>query len=82
MTYSYKSEQNNMRFNGEQFLALHMGSNNDLKTSTNYFSGNFSEVITQVDTCRDLGIEMSVDMTFTSQIKKQFPKQHKKPVGF
>ena len=72
------SEINNMRFNGEKFIALHMGPNNDLKNTTTYFSGNFSEVIGQVDTCRDLGVKMSADMTFSSQIKKTISKATQK----
>ena len=72
------SKINNMRFNGEKFFALCMGPDNDLKNTTNYFSGNFTEVIEQVDTCRDLGVEMSADMTFSAQIKKAISKATQK----
>ena len=72
------SQKNNMRFNGDKFIALRMGPDTDLKNSTNYFSGNFNEVITQVDTCRDLGVEVSADMTFTAQINKAISKASQK----
>ena len=72
------SKLNNMRFNGDKFMALCMGPNKDLINSTVYFSGNYDELITQVDTCRDLGVEMSADMTFTSQINKAVSKASQK----
>ena len=72
------SKLNNMRFNGDKFMALCMGPNKDLINSTVYFSGNYDEVIRQVDTCRDLGVEMSADMTFTSQINKAVSKASQK----
>ena len=67
-----------MRFNRVKFKALRMGPNKDIINSTLYFSVNYDEVIEQVDTCRDLGVEMSTDMTFTSQINKAVSKTSQK----
>ena len=66
-------EDNNMKFNGDKFLVLRYGNrnkNNELHESTNYFTSNMAEIITQVDSCRDLGVTMEDNASFEKQIEK------------
>ena len=61
---------NNMKFNGGKFLVMRYGKDVSLKESTIYFTSELQEVIQQVDNCRDLGIVMQDDATFSLQVEK------------
>ena len=75
----YKWEKsNNMKFNGGKFLVLRYGRNQELKENTLYFTGEMQQVIEQVNSCRDLGITMSDDATFTDQVDKVSRKAKQK----
>ena len=67
--YSWET-RNNMRFNGGKFLVLRYGRNQEVKENTMYFTSDMVQVIEQVNTCRDLGVIMADDATFTAQIDK------------
>ena len=58
-----------MMFNGKKFEVLRYGSNNLLKESTIYFTPNYSDVIEEKDSLRDLGIMMSNDGHFSSHVE-------------
>ena len=54
-------KRNNMDFNGEKFQVIRYGQDVDLKDSTEYFAGDFDEVIERFTTIRDLGVQVSKD---------------------
>ena len=71
LDHIYRWEKsNNMKFNGGKFLVMRYGNNTDLKESTMYFTSEMQDVIQQVDQCRDLGIIMQDNATFTLQVEK------------
>ena len=45
-----------MDFNGEMFQVIGYGRDVDLKESTEYFAGDFDEVIERFTAIRDLGV--------------------------
>ena len=67
--YSWE-RRNNMQFNGGKFLVLRYGKNQELKENTIYFTGEMEETITGVNQCRDLGVIMQDDASFTLQQEK------------
>ena len=54
------------------------GHNEELKNNTDYFSGNYEEVIERFDSIRDLGVQMSDDASFNEQIEKVCKKSRQK----
>ena len=76
--YSWESE-NNMQFNGGgEFLVMRYGNNSMLKENTLYFTAQIQDVISQVNQCRDLGITMQDDATFSIQVPKVCKKVKQK----
>jgi hypothetical protein len=75
--YSW-GEKNNMEFNNKKFQVLRYGANSQLKDETEYFTGNFDEVIERFETLRDLGIKMSEDASFTEHIENICKKVRQK----
>ena len=69
---------NNMKFNGGKFLVVRYGKNESLKENTIYFTSEMTETILQVESCRDLGITMQDNGTFTFQIEKICKKVRQK----
>ena len=47
---------NNMSFNGDKFVVLRYGRNNDLKTDTTYFTENWENTISAKNEHKELGI--------------------------
>ena len=72
------AKQNNMEFNGTKFQAIKYGRNLNLKDLYNYENSDCTEPIEDVDSTRDLGIEMSDDGSFTKHINKIIKKVKKK----
>ena len=72
------AKQNNMEFNGTKFQAIKYGRNLNLKDLYNYENSDCTEPIEDVDSTRDLGIEMSDDGLFTKHINKIIKKVKKK----
>ena len=70
--------KNNMEFNGKKFQVIRYGRNVDLKESTDYFAGNFDEVIERFSTMRDLGVHISEDAKFTDHIENVCKKVRQK----
>ena len=62
-------ENNNMELNGKKFQVLRYGADSRLKEETEYFTGNYDELIERFSSLRDLGICMSEDATFTEHIE-------------
>ena len=71
-------KSNNMKLNGGKFLVLRYGKNQSIKENTMYFTSEMQHVIEQVNTCRDLGITMSDDATFSDQVEKVSRKAKQK----
>ena len=65
---------NNMKFNGKKFQVVRYGPNEELKNNTEYFAGNYEEVIERFNSIRDLGVQMSDDASFNEQIEKSLQK--------
>ena len=63
-------EDNNMKYNGDKFVAIRYGSNTQIKENTIYLTGDFEEVIEEKQSTRDLGIIMQNDATFNEHIEK------------
>ena len=61
------SDDNNMDFNFPKFECLRYGRNNELKSSTHYYSKS-GEVIRDVQHAKDLGVVMSSDGSFSKHI--------------
>ena len=40
------AESNNMSFNGDKFVVLRYGRNNDIRSNTSYFTENWEDIIT------------------------------------
>ena len=60
---------NNMEFNGKKFQVIRYGRTINLKESTEYFVGDYQEVIERFSSLRDLGVEFNEDGTFIEHIK-------------
>ena len=71
-------KNNNMEFNGKKFQVIRYGTDIDLKESTDYFAGDFDEVIERFETMRDLGIQVSEDGTFMNHIENICKKVRQK----
>ena len=63
-------ENNNMKFNGGKFLVIRYGKDKNLKENTIYFTSEMKETIMQVENCRDLGITMQDNVTFSLQVEQ------------
>ena len=72
------AKENNMKFNGKKFQVVRYGQNEELKNSTEYFAGNFEEIIERFETIRDLGVQLSDDASFDEQIEKVVKKARQK----
>ena len=59
---------NNMLFNGKKFELLRYGSNEDLKTDTNYMTPNHEGFIEVKENLRDLGVIMTDNATFEEHV--------------
>ena len=67
-----------MEFNSKKFQVLRYGKNNNLKETTEYFTGEMENIIEQVSSCRDLGVILSDDGTFEQQLEKVCKKSRQK----
>ena len=72
------AKSNNMNFNGKKFQVVRYGPNEELKNSTEYFSGSYDEIIERFDSVRDLGVQLSDDASFNEQIEKVCKKARQK----
>ena len=72
------AKSNNMNFNGKKFQVVRYGPNEELKNSTEYFSGSYDEIIERFETVRDLGVQLSDDASFNAQIEKVIKKARQK----
>ena len=72
------AKENNMKFNGKKFQVVRYGQNEELKNSTEYFAGNFEEIIERFETIRDLGVQLSDDASFDEQVEKVVKKARQK----
>jgi hypothetical protein len=61
-------KKNNMEFNSTKFQVIRYGRNTELKENTEYFTGDFEEIIERFCSLRDLGVQMSEDANFTEHI--------------
>ena len=64
-------ETNNMQFNSNKFELFRYGKNQHIKESTSYYSPN-ETTIEQTQCVKDLGIQMSVTLSFTDHINTMF----------
>ena len=69
---------NNMEFNGKKFQVIRYGRNINLKESTEYFVGDYQEVIARFSSLRDLGVEINEDGTFIEHIENICKKVRQK----
>ena len=69
---------NNMEFNKGKFLVLRYGENEALKNETEYFSGEYDEIIERKESLRDLGVQLTDDGTFGEQIERVCKKARQK----
>ena len=72
------AKSNNMNFNGKKLQVVRYGPNEELKNSTEYFSGSYDEIIERFDMVRDLGVQLSDDASFNAQIEKVVKKARQK----
>ena len=72
------ARENNMEFNKGKFIVLRYGENETLKNETEYFSGDFDEVIERKESLRDLGVQLTDDGGFGEQIEKVCKKARQK----
>ena len=63
------ARKNNMQFNSTKFNLLRYGTNSELKQNISYKNPN-NEVIEESDNVKDLGVQMSANLTFTEHISK------------
>ena len=61
-------KKNNMEFNSTKFQVIRYGRNTELKENTEYFTGDFEEIIERFSSLRDVGVQMSEDANFTEHI--------------
>ena len=75
----YKWEaKNNIKFNGDKFLVIRYGRNQDIKEDTCYFTGDIEHIIEEVESCRDLGVTMENSAKFELHIEKFYKKVRQK----
>ena len=67
-----------MEFNKGKFVVLRYGENEILKEETNYFFGNFEEIIERKQSLRDLGVQLTDDGGFEEQIERVCKKARQK----
>ena len=67
-----------MEFNKGKFIVLRYGENEALKNETEYFSGDFEEIIERKESLRDLGVQLTDDGGFGEQIEKVCKKARQK----
>ena len=72
------AKTNNMEFNKGKFIVLRYGENEALKNETEYFSGDFDEIIERKESLRDLGVQLTDDGGFGEQIDKVCKKARQK----
>ena len=67
-----------MEFNNKKFQVLRYGANSNLKNETEYFTGNYDQIIERFESLRDLGIQMSEDASFIEHIYNIWRKVRQK----
>ena len=67
-----------MEFNKGKFEVMRYGENQALKCETEYFSGDYEEIIERKESLRDLGVQLTDDGGFREQIKKVSKKARQK----
>ena len=72
------AKENNMDFNKGKFVVMRYGQNEDLKNETEYFSGNYEEIIERKDSVRDLGVQLTDNGAFDEHIEKVCKKVRQK----
>ena len=72
------AKENNMDFNKGKFVVMRYGQNEALKNETEYFSGNFEEIIERKDSVRDLGVQLTDNGAFEEHIEKVCKKVRQK----
>ena len=70
--------RNNMEFNAKKFQVIRYGKDINLKEGTEYFVGDFEEVIERFSSLKDLGVQINEDATFTDHIDKICKKVRQK----
>ena len=75
--YSWATH-NNMAFNDTKFVFLRYGRNNTLKENTTYFTDGMNCIIEEMDSHKDLSVQMSSDGSFSHHIDKLVKKVRKK----
>ena len=68
------ADMNNMKFNGEKFECLKIGTNSDLMNEYNYTTPNFDGCIGDVESLRDLGVIVSRTGDYKEHIYKVVSK--------
>ena len=69
---------NNMEFNKGKFEVMRYGENQALKCETEYFSGDYEEIIERKESLRDLGVQLTDDGGFREHIEKVTKKARQK----
>ena len=72
------AKENNMDFNKGKFVVMRYGQNESLKNETEYFSGNYEEIIERKDSVRDLGVQLTDNGAFEEHIDKVCKKVRQK----
>ena len=67
-----------MSFNKGKFQLLRIGHNNELKNSTNLFTGEMDSIIEQKDSVKDLGILVDENMKYKSQKNAAYIRARRK----
>ena len=67
-----------MDFNKGKFVVMRYGQNESLKNETEYFSGNYEEIIERKDSVRDLGVQLTDNGAFEEHIDKVCKKVRQK----
>ena len=67
-----------MSFNDTKFVVLRYSQNNILKENTTYFTDGMNGIIEEMDSHKDLGIQMSSDGSFSYHIEELVKKVRKK----
>ena len=62
--------RNIMQFNNEKFELLRSGHCDSIKESTDYFTGDYTDIIERKEHLRDLGVIVQEDLLFTHHIAK------------
>ena len=57
-----------MEFNGKKFQVIRYGKDINLKDETDYFVGDYEEVIERFSSLKDLGVQINEDATFNDHI--------------